>query len=179
MFELSTIGLIDIILTIVIVPLSVAVITLAVLFTRFFKKTPFEKPWKILFIIPVFLFLITLMDPIGKALNIYGEIYYNLRLLILCISMFMFLYSLYNFYQVLAYVQPYTGAVVIKYENPNRSYKSNPYQERERISIGRDIYEELKKLAEERGMTINQFVYSVIVPEWLKQREWRQYTSKT
>ncbi len=177
MFELSMVGLVDIVLTIVIIPLSVAVITLAVLFTRFFKKTPFEKPWKILFIIPAFLLLTALMDPISKTINIYGEIHYNLRLIILCLSMFMFLYSLYSFYQVLVYVQPYTGAVVIKYENPNRSYRANPYQER--IFIGRGIYEELKKLAEERGMTINQFVYDVIVPEWLKQREWRQYTSKT
>jgi len=170
--------LIDTILTIIIIPLSVAVITLAVLFTRFFKKTPFEKPWKILFIVPPLLLFIALMDPVGKALSISEGIYYNLRLFTLFLSMFAFLYSLYSFYQALVYVQPYPGAIVVRYENPNRSYKANPHQEREKISVSRGIYEKLKKLAEERGMTINQFVYGVIVPEWLEEKEWKRYNSK-
>jgi len=170
---------IDTILTIIIIPLSVAVITLAVLFTRFFKKTPFEKPWKILFIVPPLLLFIALMDPASKALGISGvEVYYNLILLTLFLSMFAFLYSLYSFYQALVYVQPYPGAIVVRYENPNRSHKANPYQEREKISVSRGIYERLKKLAEERGMTINQFVYGVIVPEWLEEEEWKRYNSK-
>jgi hypothetical protein len=176
MFE--SLILIDTILTIVIVPLSVAVITLAVLFTRFFRRTPFEKPWKILFIVPPLLLFIALMDPIGKAIGISGEVYYNLRLFALFLSMFAFLYSLYSFYQALVYVQPYPGAIIVRYENPNRSYKANPYQEGEKISVSRGIYERLKKLAEERGMTINQFVYGVVVPEWLEEREWKRYNSK-
>jgi hypothetical protein len=176
MFE--SLILIDTILTIVIVPLSVAVITLAVLFTRFFRRTPFEKPWKILFIVPPLLLFIALMDPIGKAIGISGGVYYNLRLFALFLSMFAFLYSLYSFYQALVYVQPYPGAIIVRYENPNRSYKANPYQEGEKISVSRGIYERLKKLAEERGMTINQFVYGVVVPEWLEEREWKRYNSK-
>jgi len=27
-------------------------------------------------------------------------------------------------------------------------------------------------------MTINQFVYGVIVPEWLEEEEWKRYNSK-
>ncbi|MEM2708080.1 MAG: hypothetical protein QW534_00385 [Candidatus Methanomethylicia archaeon] len=154
------------------IPLSISIIVLAVLFVRFFKRTPFEKAWKRLFLIPPILLSVAILSFITKEIPLGDHVYYSLKLFLIFISLFMFLLSLCSFYQALTYIQPYPGAVIVRLENSKEKYyNGNNDQKRETISISRSVYEVLKRLADERGITVNQFVYNVIVLEWLKWRE--------
>lgn len=170
MFEFI-VNFMDMVLTLISVPLSISIMTLAILFVRFFKRTPFEKPWKRLFLIPPILLSVTILNLITKETSLDDHICYSLKLFLIFISLLIFLLSLYGFYQALIYIQPYPGAVIVRFESSKeRYYNGNNNQKRETISISRSVYEVLKRLADERGMTINQLVYNVIVLEWLKWR---------
>lgn len=74
---------------------AVAIITAVVAFylARFFKGTPFEKPWKTLYLVP------TLMAG-AWICEILGIEVLRIRALLCLTALLTFLYSLYSFYRV-------------------------------------------------------------------------------
>jgi len=145
------------------IPATVLATALAFLYTKRFSGTPFEKPWKFLFLVPIYI----LFAVIVEVANI-GFPY--LRFLGAAIALLTLLYILSKFYKTLTIIQPYTGSIIIKPEAGGRltnRLKNLANEEGERVFVRRDIYEKLVELAGERSMTVNQFVYEVAVPEWL------------
>ena len=73
---------------------AVAVITVVVAFylTKFFKGTPFEKPWKTLYFVPI------LMAGIGIC-ELSGVRVIRVRALLSLTTILVFLYGLHSFYR--------------------------------------------------------------------------------
>jgi len=38
-------------------------------------------------------------------------------------------------------------------------------------TLDQEVYDKLQKIARERGITIQELIRAVIIPEWLKQKE--------
>lgn len=153
------------------VPVSVIATALAFLYTKHFSGTPFEKPWKILFLIPIYILAAVIVEIAGIGFP-------HLRFLGAAIALLTLLYALYRFYKTLTIVQPYTGSIIVKFEpgkNDKNAMRGLMNEENERVLVKRDVYEKLIELANERSMTINQFVYKIVVPEWLAIRYKSKY----
>ena len=82
-----------VILNVATVAVAVVTVVVALYLLKLFKGTPFEGPWKILFLVP------TLMAGIGVC-EILGVRALRIRQLLCLTTILVFLYSLYSFYRV-------------------------------------------------------------------------------
>jgi len=82
-----------VILNVAIVAIAVITVVVAFYLVKFFKGTPFERSWKILFLVPV------LMAGIGIC-EILGIEILRVRALLCLTALLAFLYSLCSFYHV-------------------------------------------------------------------------------
>ena len=82
-----------VILNVAIVAIAVITVVVAFYLVKLFKGTPFERPWKILFLVPI------LMAGIGVC-EILGARLLRIRQLLCLTAVLVFLYSLYSFYRV-------------------------------------------------------------------------------
>ena len=81
------------ILNVAVVAIAVITVVVAFYLLKLFKGTPFEGPWKTLFLVPV------LMAGIGIC-EILGVRVLRVRALLSLMALLVFLYSLYSFYRV-------------------------------------------------------------------------------
>ena len=82
-----------VILNVAIVAIAVITVVVAFYLVKFFKGTPFERPWKTLFLVPV------LMAGIGIC-EILGIEILRVRALLCLTALLVLLYSLCSFYHV-------------------------------------------------------------------------------
>lgn len=160
--------LLSVVLMILIISIASGTTVLAYLFSNFFKGSPFERPWKILLSIPFFLLGIGIIEALDITIL-------RLRSLLALAALVMMLYTYYQFYQTVTFVQPYKG--VVRATVGVEVDKSQLKEEKEKILIRKDIYDKLVRMAERRGMTVNQMVYTIIVPEWLESRRFEPESS--
>ncbi|MCP8315662.1 MAG: hypothetical protein H3Z51_02205 [archaeon] len=153
---------------ILIISIASGTTVLAYLFSNFFKGSPFERPWKTLLSIPFFLLGIGIIEALDITIL-------RLRSLLALAALVMMLYTYYQFYQTVTFVQPYKG--VVRATVGVEVDKSQLKEEKEKILIRKDIYDKLVRMAERRGMTVNQMVYTIIVPEWLESRRFEPESS--
>lgn len=148
--------------------LAIAASILAVVFSKYFEGSPFEKccsSWRTLFLIPILLAAIIFVELLG--INIL-----RLRSLLAVGALVVFTYTYYSFYKTVSFVQPYKGQIRAKVETDID--KARLEDGKEKILIEKEIYEKLAELAEQRGMTINQLIYTVILPEWVASRKFNK-----
>jgi len=160
--------LLSVVLMILIISIASGTTVLAYLFSNFFKGSPFERPWKTLLSIPFFLLGIGIIEALDITIL-------RLRSLLALAALVMMLYTYYQFYQTVTFVQPYKG--VVRATVGVEVDKSQLKEEKEKILIRKDIYDKLVRMAERRGMTVNQMVYTIIVPEWLESRRFEPESS--
>ncbi|MCP8308717.1 MAG: hypothetical protein H3Z54_08495 [archaeon] len=160
--------LLSVVLMILIISIASGTTVLAYLFSNFFKGSPFERPWKTLLSIPFFLLGIGIIEALDITIL-------RLRSLLALAALVMMLYTYYQFYQTVTFVQPYKG--VVRATVGAEVNKSQLKEEKEKILIRKDIYDKLVRMAERRGITINQMVYTIIVPEWLESRRFEPESS--
>jgi len=81
-----------VILNVIIVTVAVATLVVAFYLTRFFERTPFEKPWKTLYLVPL------LMAGVGIC-ELLGVRVLRIRAILSLTALLAFLYSLGLFYR--------------------------------------------------------------------------------
>jgi len=84
--------ILGIILNVVIIAVAVITVIVAFYLAKFFKGTPFEKPWKTLYFVPVLMAGVEVCELVGVRVV-------RVRALLSLAALLVFLYSLYSFYR--------------------------------------------------------------------------------
>ena len=84
--------ILGVILNVTIVAVALITVVVAFYLAKFFKGTPFEKPWKTLYLVPI------LMAGVGIC-ELLGVRVLRLRALLSLTALLVFLYSLHSFYR--------------------------------------------------------------------------------
>ena len=88
----------DAILNVTIVAIAFITVVVAFYLAKFFKGTPFEKPWKTLYLVPI------LMAGVGIC-ELFGIRVLRVRALLSLAASLVFLYSLHSFYRAWQHTQ--------------------------------------------------------------------------